>query len=72
MACMEHGLQISPDTHFRWSIKWRLELLGALRIMIETNRFSLLFNVSCLGVYFDWFSSFKTMPTHVWTDCLPK
>ena len=25
----------SKDTHFRWKIKWRLEVLGALRIMGE-------------------------------------
>ena len=32
MAWMEHGLQISLN-HFRWKIKWWLELLGALGIM---------------------------------------
>ena len=29
----------SEDTHARWKIKWRLELLGALRIKGETARF---------------------------------
>ena len=31
MAWME--TDYSKHTHFRWKIKWRLELLGALRIM---------------------------------------
>ena len=26
----------SKDTHFRWNIKWRLELFGALRVLGET------------------------------------
>ena len=29
----------SKDTHFRWKIKWRLEVLGAQRIMGETAPF---------------------------------
>ena len=37
LAWTEHGLQISlKNTHYRWKIKWRLELLGTLRIMGET------------------------------------
>ena len=35
MAWME--TDYSKDTHFRWKIKWRLEHLGALRIMDETT-----------------------------------
>ena len=35
MAWME--ADYSKYTHFRWKIKWRLEHLGALKIMGETS-----------------------------------
>ena len=39
MAWLNTGYKYrSKDTHFRWKIKWRLELLGSLRIMGETAR----------------------------------
>ena len=43
MAGMEHGLQISvkDSPHFRWKIKWRLKLLGALGIKSESETGSL-------------------------------
>ena len=35
---------LPKDTHFRWKIKWQLEVLGALRIMGEIT--------SCFGLDF--------------------
>ena len=35
MAWME--MDYSKDTHFRWKIKWRLEHLGVLGIVVETE-----------------------------------
>ena len=38
MAWME--TDYSKHTHFRWKIKWRLEHLGALGIMVDTAPFA--------------------------------
>ena len=61
MAWME--TDYSKHTHFRWKIKWRLELLGALRIMGETTPLRGFLSVNalraCVYIYMRQLSSFR-------------
>ena len=53
LAWMETDLY-SKHTHFRWKIKWRLEHLGALGIMVGRkchSKMTAADNVSCSEVY---------------------
>ena len=59
MPWMKHG---SKDTHFRWKINWRLELLGALPIMSETASLSWTKN-NVLKCFSFWVRCFLTPET---------
>ena len=69
MAWMDYKYH-SKDTHFRWKIKWWLELLVALRSMGDRSPLTLVHSLFVLVVLLDILLGFRLQALVSWASLL--